>query len=126
MLLLSLYVSSSGEVLCFGDRGVVRIEPAHLQHCCDTDHAATVAALERVDYQHDCVDCSDILLDSPQWRQRSRFSDGQNSKPFAFTQAFWPTGERVITVGCSGHTLATGVDKRPSGPVAPAATVLRC
>ena len=46
LMVFSLYVSGSGEVLCFGDAGHISIEPVHLEPCCETEHSSPLAAIE--------------------------------------------------------------------------------
>ncbi len=131
LLCLSLYVSSLGSVLCFADQGHVQVEPAHIQHCCDADEPTNGAKTTPVapkDCHQDCVDCSDISLNSPQIWQRLRISDSPIISQELLPQANSSNSTGAIVVANLSSTMQVpGRD----GPVhltvaATSIVILRC
>ena len=124
---LSLYVGNSSQVLCIGDQGHVKIEPAHLQTCCETERSIPVAVLEvDADPLHDCVGCSDVPLGSSQWRQRSKVTNRPIIRSFTITQVCPFDDRGTVFDGNSGCTWAIITDRILAVPIAMAPTVLRC
>ncbi len=126
LLGFSLYVSGSGEVLCFGDQGHVMIEPTHLQSCCESEHSSPASSLQLDGHhQHDCVQCSDIPIDSPQWR-RPKAANGPSIIPFDLPKARSLKGQVTVVEAGSGHNRTIASGKSPTGPTATLSAILRC
>ncbi len=101
LLGLSLYTSSSYGVLCVGFRGDVKVETAHLKHCCSADITTPTIAVEDDNHDHDCVDCSDFTIDTPQLLQRIKFSDKPSKVLFAFSET---TSQSVLGIKSNLHS----------------------
>ena len=124
LLGFSLYLSGSGDVLCFGDSGHVEIEAVHLHSCCDSEHSTSVPASDHPD--HDCASCSDIPLGSPQMWHRSRLTDEPIMTSVTIHQTISFDCECSVADGSVGYARALACGERPAAICETTTTVLRC
>ncbi len=123
-----IVASGSGGVLCVGHDGHVKVEAICLPSSSGAENPCAPAVIDEVLGEYsDCVGCSDVPLDGPQWLKRSRLA--ANKQRVESVSAHPVNTIRILSVTESGNSyIATGRSPCCESPptLCLATTILLC